>query len=138
MTLPEVTPEDVTEWRQSVGLEPAPTTRLLIFTATNLVGDWLQNRIWDPNNQTHVAAIRNAICWLVSIWQEADINPLSEGLKATVNTVSSASLLGGSFSNANPAQTARRRASITSALPTDIIAYLIQAGIRVAPVQVVG
>lgn len=135
---PEISTEDVEQWRETMGLPSVTVEKIQVFAASTLVKDWLQTKVWDPHNAAHVEAIQVAVAWTVSTWIGADIDPMTEGLQATLNTVSSASLMGGSFSNANPAAIARRRVNTTSSLPASPVTLLQEAGIRSARVQVVG
>lgn len=138
MDYPEVTKEDVNQWRSDNDLEPVTIPTFHILQASNLVYDYLKYCVWDAENPAHVQAIKDAVAFTVSLWEAANINPLSEGLTSNLNTVSSASLNGGSFTNANPAARARKRDSSTSTLTGDAARILTLAGIRLPVPRVVG
>lgn len=138
MDYPEVTTDMVAQWRADNGLLHKPVLEFTVNYAASLVYEYLNYCTWEPTDPKHVEAVRAATAFTVTVWIEADINPLSEGLAANPNIVASASLLGGSFTNTNPAQIARRRAAHTSTLHGDAIRILTLAGIRPAAPTVVG
>ena len=136
----EATVEELTTFREKFDLTKSLPANIsfYLYQAALLLSEHLQWCAWNPHNPDHVQAVKDAICMQASTWVEAEVNPLSEGLTSNVHNVQSASLLGGSFTNAGAGVAGRKRASaVDNVLPSPLM-ILKAAGIGPANVTVVG
>ena len=139
MTAPTL--RDLLDYRsEKFGVEtPLPATaQTLLYFADLLVQRHLLRCAWDPDNEDHVKAIREAILLQATIWVASDIDPLTESFTANIHSVQSASLLGGSFSNSGAGVTGMNRSEAANTLQQSPLAILELAGIEPPQIRLVG
>lgn len=115
--------------------EPTPTAARLIKSAARLVESYLRCCI-RQGTQSEAEAIRDAVYMQVAFWEENQLTPGAEALKAT--QVAQATLMGASVHYAGAEQAAQARWEASQVLCFESRLTLGLAGIHLAQPEVIG
>ena len=127
---------EYTAWCAMEGrTEPTATAARLIKSASRLVESYLRC-CTRRGTEGEAAAIRDAIYMQVAFWEENQLSPGAEALKAT--QVTQASLMGASVHYAGAEQAAQARWEASQVLCFEARLTLGLAGIHLAQPEVIG
>lgn len=115
--------------------EPTATAARLIKSAARLVESYLRC-CTRRGTESEAAAIRDAIYMQVAFWEENQLSPGAEALKAT--QVTQATLMGASVHYAGAEQAAQARWEASQVLCFEARLTLGLAGIHLAQPEVIG